>query len=138
MVLKNTLNKFVQDVIPHNNRMLELRINGDLPVSIISIYAPQAGRPEEEKTTFYETLNEVIAKVPKKGPYIIMGDFNAKIQEPDNEEEEEGFGQFTFGKGTPATWTQSDEVESNREHMLLICKKMEASGNEHAVPKTTG
>ena len=43
---------------------------------------------------------------------MVAGDFNARLQEPDNEEEEEWIGEHTFAKGQEVTWQQSEEVEN--------------------------
>ena len=52
-----------------------------------------------------------------------MGDWNAKVQEPENEEEEQWIGPHTFSKGDDTTWQQSEEVETNRESLLDICRR---------------
>ena len=51
-----------------------------------------------------------------------MGDWNAKIQEADNEEEEQWIGNHTFDKGEETTWQQTLGVEENREGLLEICR----------------
>ena len=48
-------------------------------ISIIQGYAPTNEAEPEEKEEFYDTLQSIIDKVPKKDLVIIMGDFNAKI-----------------------------------------------------------
>ena len=48
-MISNKLNKYISDVIPHNSRVTELRIEGTAPIFLMNIYAPQSGRPKEEK-----------------------------------------------------------------------------------------
>ena len=49
-----------------------------LPILVLSIYAPTAAAPEEEKTIFYREVGEIIRE--NAGTYlIILGDFNARI-----------------------------------------------------------
>ena len=89
---------------------------------MISVYAPQAGRPQEEKEVFYTALNKHIKNINKKGPYLIMGDWNARLQEAENEEEELWIGPHTFDRNNETTWQKSDEVSCNRELMLETCR----------------
>ena len=85
-VISNKLNKYISDVRPHNSRVTELRIEGTAPITLMNIYAPQSGRPKEEKPQFYQELRLLIKHIPKKGQFLLIGDWNAKLQEPDNEE----------------------------------------------------
>ena len=48
-VVSNKLNKYICDVIPHNHRITELRIEGASPITLLNVYAPQSGRTTEEK-----------------------------------------------------------------------------------------
>ena len=41
VVVTNKMHKYITDVIPHTNRMVELRLCGTTPVTILGIYAPQ-------------------------------------------------------------------------------------------------
>ena len=45
-------------------------------MSIIQVYAPQQGRPQEEKEDFYVKLQEVKDSVPYPENIIIIGDLN--------------------------------------------------------------
>ena len=125
VIIRNHMSKFVTDIIPHSSRIVEIKLAGTSPISILAVYAPQSGRPQEEKSNFYELLHKLIQGINKGGPWLVMGDWNAKIQEADNEEEEKWIGPYTFGKGEETTWEQSEEVENNREHLLELCRKFE-------------
>ena len=87
---------------------MEIRLRGSAPLTILNIYAPQSARPEEEKEEFYKAAREAIKNINKTGPYLIVGDFNARLQEAANEDEEEIIGKHTFAKGQPTTWHQSN------------------------------
>ena len=86
-VVKNEINKYVDSVIPHSNRLAEIRIRGSVRLMLLNIYAPQSGKQEEEKKQFYAHMKRIISHINKKGPYIVMGDFNARLQEAEDEEE---------------------------------------------------
>ena len=49
-----------------------------VPILILSVYAPTAATPTDQKETFYREIGEIIAE--NGGAYIIiLGDFNARI-----------------------------------------------------------
>ena len=85
-------------------------------------------RLEEEKVAVYNQLSLIIKRTSKKVFFLIMGDLNARRQEPDNEEEKKYIGHFTFAKITPhpTICQQSEKVEQNRqyllEHLFELCR----------------
>ena len=46
-------------------------------MTFVSVYAPQVGRPQEEKDEFYDELYRVIGKL--KGKYVVLGDINRHV-----------------------------------------------------------
>ena len=46
---------------------------------VINAYAPQAGRPTAEKEEFYDQLQKLVDGIPEKDQYVVVGDFNAKL-----------------------------------------------------------
>ena len=54
---------------------------------------------------------------------MIMGDFNARLQEAENEEEEHIFGKHTFAAGSPITWNIDIYKTNNRNKLLDICRE---------------
>ena len=48
-------------------------------VSFIQAYAPQQGRPQEEKDEFYERLQDTLDTVPIDSEIIVMGDLNGHV-----------------------------------------------------------
>ena len=55
---------------------IELALEGEL-VTFVSVYAPQVGRPQEEKDEFYDELYRFIGKL--KGKYVVLGDMNGHV-----------------------------------------------------------
>lgn len=51
----------------------------DLPLNLISIYAPEANKPLHERQKFYDDLQETINQIDKKEKIIVAGDFNARV-----------------------------------------------------------
>ena len=48
-------------------------------MSVVQVYAPQQGRPTEEKNAFYNTLQQVIDSVKYRGNTIVFGDWNGHV-----------------------------------------------------------
>ena len=63
--------------------ILNLNIHGN-KISFIQVYAPTEAATDEEMDTFYTNVNKAIDLAHKV--YIIMGDFNAKIGQPKQNE----------------------------------------------------
>ena len=63
-----------------NNRLIALTLQmdkGDLDV--IQVYAPQQGRPTDEKEEFYENLQDLIDSMPNRDNQLVLGDLNGHI-----------------------------------------------------------
>ena len=48
-------------------------------LTVINCYVPQNGRPEAERRAFFQELNSLVEKVQQKGPFLLVGDFNARL-----------------------------------------------------------
>ena len=55
---------------------VKLILEGEL-VTFVSVYAPQVGRPQEEKDQFYDELYRFIGQL--KGKYVVLGDMNGHV-----------------------------------------------------------
>ena len=63
-----------------NERLMKVRLrleNGWL--TVVQVYAPTEDSAEELKTSFYDSLEELLASVPKSDQLVVMGDFNARV-----------------------------------------------------------
>uniref|UniRef100_W5N3T0 Endonuclease/exonuclease/phosphatase domain-containing protein n=1 Tax=Lepisosteus oculatus TaxID=7918 RepID=W5N3T0_LEPOC len=77
IVCKDLADKIVR-VLRHSERIINVQMAFESGLwNIISVYAPQVGRPQEEKDSFLENLEEVVSRIPS----IIGGDFNAHLGE---------------------------------------------------------
>ena len=67
-------------------------------ITIVQVYAPTSDHDEQELEEFYEQVENVIKKIPKKDITIIQGDFNAKVG-PDAYKDWQGtIGQYGTGE----------------------------------------
>ncbi|KAK3796976.1 hypothetical protein RRG08_015842 [Elysia crispata] len=66
----------------HGSRLLLasfLSSNRGIKINILQLYAPTNAASEEEKEEFYDQLQRITEKLPRKDVNIIMGDANAKV-----------------------------------------------------------
>ena len=112
ILLKEELVENVINIERYGDRIMKVvLVMGGRLVHIFSLYAPQQGRPEEEKRQFRESLEDKLAEVPVEDVVLIGGDMNAHVgYERDGYEVELG----CFGLG-----------ERNREgeELLRICQE---------------
>lgn len=63
-----------------SERMLLIKVTvGGKVINILSVYAPQAGRSEEEKDFFWEKLMDVLYVITKEEMVIVAGDLNGHV-----------------------------------------------------------
>ena len=99
VVLSAVLREKVVKVERHSDRIINVQVIIEKRVwNIISTYAPQAGRQQEEKYDFMEKLERIIRTIPTNEMIVVGGDFNAHVVERSPEYFEE-HGQHSFGVG---------------------------------------
>jgi exonuclease III len=77
------------------NKIMRIILEGSTRIHIISAYAPTAEADLAEKERFSETLELLYKAIQKHEICYLGGDFNAKIIEL-SEVEEETYGRFEF------------------------------------------
>uniref|UniRef100_W5NG45 Endonuclease/exonuclease/phosphatase domain-containing protein n=1 Tax=Lepisosteus oculatus TaxID=7918 RepID=W5NG45_LEPOC len=81
IVCKDLADKIVR-VVRHSDRIINVQVAFESGLwNIISVYAPQVGRPQEEKDSFLEDLEEMVSRIPGNEIVVIGGDFNAHLGE---------------------------------------------------------
>lgn len=75
--------KLIQKVLdwkPISPRLCVIRIKGKFRnISIINVHAPTEEKDEDEKDTFYDTLEGAYDNCPRNDVKIVIGNLNAKI-----------------------------------------------------------
>ena len=62
-----------------NNRMISVRFQGKrFSIAVIQVYASTTNSKEAEVEQFYEDLQDLLERTPKKGVLFIIGVWNAK------------------------------------------------------------
>ena len=63
-----------------NDRMISVRFQGKaFNITIIQVYAPNTNAEEAEVERFYDDLQDLLERTPKKDVLFIIGDWNANI-----------------------------------------------------------
>ena len=63
-----------------NDRMISVCFQGKLfNITVIQVYAPTSNAEEAEVERFYEDLQDLLKRTPKKDVLFIIGDWNAKV-----------------------------------------------------------
>jgi len=67
---------------PVSSRLITIRLRATpFNITIIQAYAPTSDYDDADVEDFYEQLQEVVDKTPKKDILVVQGDWNAKIGE---------------------------------------------------------
>lgn len=112
--VKQELAENVIEVVRRSDRIMEIKVVlGKRIHHVISAYAPQAGRPLEERMEFFDSLEDVIMTIPLSEGLVVAGDLNGHIGQ-DHAGYEEVMGCFGFG---------NQNVEGKR--ILDMCKDHE-------------
>ena len=81
-------------------------------LSILNTYVPKNARPEDERRDHFEKLQQAISQIARKGPFVVLGDFNSRRQG------RHALGPHMFRKG----WTAVGEETDNRFLLLDFCR----------------
>lgn len=52
---------------------------GKIKLHVLSCYAPTFAASREEKNSFFECLLHALAEIPSSEPFVMLGDFNARV-----------------------------------------------------------
>ena len=99
--------------------MMEIILNNCGPdVHIINHYAPHSGSKPEEKDTHWDILRQHTEKITRRHPLYILGDTNARLRGPTNDDERKIMGDFTFGKGGDYVDQMTEDMIENRQYLV--------------------
>ena len=102
--------------LPASSRTAGMNFNtGAGEFSILTAHAPYNQHEEDTKHAFYDELNQLVASVETKGPFVIMGGFNARLH--GKLHDEAALGPHLFGKGVSFIGGEND----NRSFFLDFC-----------------
>ena len=99
IILSKRVQRTLRGWEAHGSRLLLASFsssNRGININILQLYAPTNAASEEEKEEFYDQLQRITEKLPRKDVNIIMGDANAKVGS-DNISYEEVMGKQGLG-----------------------------------------
>ena len=84
------VNKKVRNAIlgcNFKNRMISVRFQDQsFNITVIQVYVPTTNAEEAEVEQFYEDLQDLLERTPKKDVLFILGDWNEKVGSQDTPE----------------------------------------------------
>ena len=66
-VINNKYITYIEDVIPHTDRLIQIKLKGTCNINLINVYMPPANRTEEEKVEVYKKLDGIISRTKGNG-----------------------------------------------------------------------
>ena len=80
LMIQEAMVENVIEIERTNDRIMKAKlVLGKEIVHIFSVYAPQSGRPHEEKIEFWEKLSYAVSQVPINEGLIVGGDLNGHV-----------------------------------------------------------
>ena len=125
IIVKNTNLQYLEDIEPVSDRTMWARWKSILPITTINTHIPQAMRSTEEKETVYQEIRTVIKKNYKRGPIILAGDLNARMQKATNRTEQHIMGKWTFEPETARIHGRTEGILENRNLLIELCTEFE-------------
>ena len=96
LIRSEWINKVVNVSRVSERIMVVKLVIGEVLVNVLSAYAPQVGRTDEEKTKFWDELFDTVSSVASSEKIVLLGDLNGHIGK-----EREGYetvhGGYSFG-----------------------------------------
>ena len=97
IILREQLTSYVSRYSQVNNRIMKISIKTRQgKIALMRVYAPQQGRPQEEKENFYQTLQQVADSCDVDEDVVVMGDLNGHVG-TDRQGYEACLGHFSIG-----------------------------------------
>ena len=80
IIMHPDISRHVEKVMYVNNRIIAVTLDlKSYKVSFIQAYAPQQGRPQEEKEIFYDQLQDTYDALPAESEILVIGDLNGHV-----------------------------------------------------------
>ena len=121
IIVHNIIQQNILDIEPISDRLMTLTIAGTPPLQIVTTHCPHAIRDTVEKQTHWEALTRVYRKLARRGPTVLVGDMNARVQRPTNAREREVVGAYGFEAALGNPLDRSEVVVENRELLITLC-----------------
>ena len=125
IIIENKLTKHIQNIVPINDRLMYLQLDHTTPITIVNCHCPSAASPSEDKEDMYAQIEKIATDNRAKGPVLIGGDFNARLQKPTDDEEKSIIGAHTFQGHIPNTAEMAEDMLENRQLLISLCREQD-------------
>lgn len=102
ILIRKKYMKAIKNVNKVSERILEVTIDANPALTIITIYAPTNTTPKEIREDFFDKLQTHRESIPKNNLLLIAGDFNAQIGKDSHQNSPSIIGPNTFHEKTNA------------------------------------
>jgi len=135
VMIKEEWKENIIEVVRWCERMMKITmVVGGKMMHIFSVYAPQQGKPEEEKEEFRERLSEKISEIAEGDTVIIAGDMNAHIGR-----DRRGYEEVMGGNGIGQRNAEGEEMlQLCQQHGLKVWNTMSRKREEHLITYKSG
>ena len=118
MLLTKGLGKHLRTVKKVSDRIIEAHLEGNPALSIVIGNAPTEGSDIDDKTNFYNQLQDAKENIPTHNTIVLVGDFNARIGQDSHTANPRVIGKFTY----------HDQRNENGELLNAAAKVKKADG----------
>ena len=135
IMVKEEWKENVIEVVRWCDRIMKIKmVVGGKMMHIFSVYAPQQGRPEEEKEEFREKLAEKISEIREGDSVIVAGDMNAHIGR-----DRRGYEDVMGGNGMGQKNPEGEQMlQLCQQHGLRVCNTIFKKRKEHLITYKSG
>ena len=122
------MSKHLRTVEKVSDRIIGAHLEGNPALSIVIGYAPTEGSDKDDKTNFYEQLQDALENIPTHNTVVLLGDFNARIGQDSHTANPRVTGKFTF----------HDQTNENGELLTSFCERHNLPPTQFRFPYPKG
>lgn len=80
LLVKKKFEKDIKEVIYINHNIMQMTMElANETTHLISVYAPDASKPQEEREEFFDILQHTLQRIPTRDKAFIIGDLNSRV-----------------------------------------------------------
>ena len=122
------MSKHLRTVEKIPDRIIGAHLEGNPALSIVIGYAPTEVSDKDDKTNFYDQLQDAIENIPTHNTIVLLGDFNARIGQDSHTANPRVIGKFTY----------HDQTNENGELLTSSCERHNLRPTQFRFPHPKG
>ncbi|XP_068704500.1 craniofacial development protein 2-like [Montipora foliosa] len=128
ILLTKEMSKHLSVVEKVSDRIIEAHLEGNPAMSIVIGYVPTEGSDIDDKTNFYDQLQDAIENIPTHNTIVLVGDFNARIGQDSHTTNPRVIGKSTY----------HDQTNENGELLTRFCERHNLRPTQFRFPHPKG